>query len=80
MPPLDGSPVPTTAVVVGGGVGILAGSWMGAPRMTEALAWGSFLSAPVTGCGGRREERAPARARRLERTTVRSLHPPGRQP
>jgi PiT family inorganic phosphate transporter len=37
VPLLDGLEVPLTAVLVGGGVGLLAGSWTGAPRMIKAL-------------------------------------------
>ncbi|WP_435126606.1 anion permease [Halobaculum sp. D14] len=39
VPLLDsGLDVPLTAVLVGGGLGLLAGSWTGAPRMIKALA------------------------------------------
>ncbi|MFB6161755.1 MAG: anion permease [Haloferacaceae archaeon] len=37
VPLLDSVAVPLTAVLVGGGVGLLAGSWTGAPRMIKAL-------------------------------------------
>jgi len=36
--PLVGDAVPTTYVLVGGGIGLLVGSWTGAPRMIKALA------------------------------------------
>ncbi|GAD51273.1 probable low-affinity inorganic phosphate transporter [Halarchaeum acidiphilum MH1-52-1] len=36
--PLVGDSVPTTYVLVGGGLGLLVGSWTGAPRMIKALA------------------------------------------
>ncbi|MFB6072922.1 MAG: anion permease [Halobacterium sp.] len=35
--PLVGNDVPLTYVLLGGGVGLLAGSWTGAPRMIKAL-------------------------------------------
>jgi PiT family inorganic phosphate transporter len=38
VPLLDDYTVPLTAVLVGGGIGILVGSWTGAPRMIKALA------------------------------------------
>jgi PiT family inorganic phosphate transporter len=39
LPLLDTvAPVPMLAVLVGGGVGILVGSWTGAPRMIKSLA------------------------------------------
>jgi len=38
VPLLGGYDVPLTAVLVGGGLGLLAGSWTGAPRMIKALA------------------------------------------
>jgi PiT family inorganic phosphate transporter len=39
VPLLDsGLDVPVTALLVGGGLGLLAGSWTGAPRMIKALA------------------------------------------
>ncbi|ESP88660.1 inorganic phosphate transporter [Candidatus Halobonum tyrrellensis] len=39
VPLLDsGLSIPLTAVLVGGGLGLLAGSWTGAPRMIKALA------------------------------------------
>ncbi|GAB3414735.1 inorganic phosphate transporter [Haloparvum alkalitolerans] len=37
VPLLDGAAVPLWAVLVGGGVGLLAGSWTGAPRMIKAI-------------------------------------------
>lgn len=39
LPILDNSPVsvPLTVLLLGGGVGLLAGSWTGAPRMIKAL-------------------------------------------
>jgi PiT family inorganic phosphate transporter len=37
VPLLDDLRVPLTAVLVGGGLGLLAGSWTGAPRMIKAL-------------------------------------------
>jgi len=37
IPLLDGYAVPLTVVLVGGGVGMLVGSWSGAPRMIKAL-------------------------------------------
>jgi PiT family inorganic phosphate transporter len=37
VPMLDGLEVPLTPVLVGGGFGLLAGSWTGAPRMIKAL-------------------------------------------
>ncbi|MFC7200969.1 inorganic phosphate transporter [Halospeciosus flavus] len=36
--PLIGDDVPLVYVLVGGGIGLLAGSWTGAPRMIKALA------------------------------------------
>ncbi|KAB1186912.1 MULTISPECIES: inorganic phosphate transporter [Haloferax] len=38
VPLLDAVTIPLTAVLVGGGLGLLAGSWTGAPRMIKALA------------------------------------------
>ena len=38
LPLLDPFEIPLTAVLVGGGLGLLAGSWTGAPRMIKALA------------------------------------------
>ncbi|WP_433628727.1 anion permease [Halomicrococcus sp. NG-SE-24] len=38
LPLLDPFSIPLTAVLVGGGLGLLAGSWTGAPRMIKALA------------------------------------------
>jgi PiT family inorganic phosphate transporter len=38
VPLLDGVAVPLPAVLAGGGLGLLAGSWTGAPRMIKALA------------------------------------------
>jgi PiT family inorganic phosphate transporter len=38
VPLLDEVTVPLVALLVGGGVGLLAGSWTGAPRMIKALA------------------------------------------
>ncbi|SFL26322.1 inorganic phosphate transporter, PiT family [Halogranum rubrum] len=38
VPLLDEVTVPLIALLVGGGVGLLAGSWTGAPRMIKALA------------------------------------------
>jgi PiT family inorganic phosphate transporter len=38
VPLLDAVTVPLWAVLVGGGLGLLAGSWTGAPRMIKALA------------------------------------------
>lgn len=38
LPLLDGFSVPIVTVLAGGGVGLLLGSWMGAPRMIKALA------------------------------------------
>lgn len=38
MPLLDDSAVPVIAVLLFGGVGLLAGSWTGAPRMIKAIA------------------------------------------
>ena len=38
IPLLDTVTIPLTAVLVGGGLGLLAGSWTGAPRMIKALA------------------------------------------
>jgi PiT family inorganic phosphate transporter len=38
VPLLDDVAVPLTAVLVGGGLGLLVGSWTGAPRMIKALA------------------------------------------
>jgi PiT family inorganic phosphate transporter len=38
LPLLDDVAVPLWAVLVGGGAGLLAGSWTGAPRMIKALA------------------------------------------
>ncbi|ELZ95040.1 phosphate/sulfate permease [Haloferax mucosum ATCC BAA-1512] len=38
VPLLDAVTVPLPALLVGGGVGLLAGSWTGAPRMIKALA------------------------------------------
>jgi PiT family inorganic phosphate transporter len=38
VPLLDEVTVPLIAVLVGGGLGLLAGSWTGAPRMIKALA------------------------------------------
>ena len=38
LPLLDSFTVPITAVLLGGGIGLLAGSWTGAPRMIKALA------------------------------------------
>jgi PiT family inorganic phosphate transporter len=38
LPLLDAVAVPLWAVLVGGGLGLLAGSWTGAPRMIKALA------------------------------------------
>ncbi|MEE6210204.1 inorganic phosphate transporter [Salarchaeum sp. III] len=35
--PLVGEDIPLTYVLVGGGIGLLAGSWTGAPRMIKAL-------------------------------------------
>ncbi|WP_458207595.1 anion permease [Haladaptatus sp. NG-SE-30] len=37
LPLLDGFAVPTVLILVGGGVGLLIGSWTGAPRMIQAL-------------------------------------------
>jgi PiT family inorganic phosphate transporter len=37
VPMLDSVAVPLTAVLLGGGVGLLVGSWTGAPRMIKAL-------------------------------------------
>ena len=37
LPLLDPYAVPFTAVLVGGGLGLLAGSWTGAPRMIKAI-------------------------------------------
>jgi len=37
LPLLDPFEVPVTLVLVGGGLGLLAGSWTGAPRMIKAL-------------------------------------------
>ncbi|QGA81141.1 inorganic phosphate transporter [Halomicrobium sp. LC1Hm] len=37
LPLLDTFTVPITAVLLGGGIGLLAGSWTGAPRMIKAL-------------------------------------------
>ena len=38
VPLLDGVNLPLVAVLVGGGIGLLVGSWTGAPRMIKALA------------------------------------------
>jgi len=38
LPLLDTVAVPLVAVLLGGGIGLLAGSWTGAPRMIKALA------------------------------------------
>jgi len=38
VPLLDAVTVPLPALLVGGGLGLLAGSWTGAPRMIKALA------------------------------------------
>lgn len=38
IPLLDELPITLLALLVGGGLGLLAGSWMGAPRMIKALA------------------------------------------
>ncbi|WP_458186391.1 anion permease [Haladaptatus sp. NG-WS-4] len=38
LPLLDDFTIPLVAVLVGGGLGLLAGSWTGAPRMIKALA------------------------------------------
>ncbi|MFB6295987.1 MAG: anion permease [Halobacteriales archaeon] len=38
LPLLDPFEVPLVAVLVGGGIGLLAGSWTGAPRMIKAIA------------------------------------------
>lgn len=38
LPLLGGFSIPLTAVLVGGGIGLLLGSWTGAPRMIKALA------------------------------------------
>lgn len=38
LPLTDEFSIPTLAVIVGGGVGLLAGSWSGAPRMIKAVA------------------------------------------
>ncbi|MHB9285904.1 anion permease [Halobacteriales archaeon Cl-PHB] len=38
LPLLDAYSVPLTVVLLGGGIGILVGSWTGAPRMIKALA------------------------------------------
>jgi PiT family inorganic phosphate transporter len=38
LPLLDPFSIPLPAVLVGGGLGLLAGSWTGAPRMIKALA------------------------------------------
>jgi PiT family inorganic phosphate transporter len=38
VPLLDGADVALTPVLVGGGLGLLVGSWTGAPRMIKALA------------------------------------------
>lgn len=37
VPLFDGSGVPLVALLLGGGIGLLAGSWTGAPRMIKAL-------------------------------------------
>ena len=37
VPLFDGSGIPLVALLVGGGVGLLVGSWTGAPRMIKAL-------------------------------------------
>ncbi len=37
LPMLDPFELPLTAILVGGGVGLLAGSWTGAPRMIKAV-------------------------------------------
>ncbi|PSQ18220.1 anion permease [Halobacteriales archaeon QS_8_69_26] len=37
IPLLEPYEVPLTAILVGGGIGLLAGSWTGAPRMIKAL-------------------------------------------
>jgi PiT family inorganic phosphate transporter len=36
--PLFGDAVPLTMVLLGGGIGLLIGSWTGAPRMIKAIA------------------------------------------
>ncbi|MFB6307893.1 MAG: anion permease [Haloarculaceae archaeon] len=38
LPLLDPYELPLTAILLGGGLGLLAGSWTGAPRMIKALA------------------------------------------
>ena len=38
LPLLDPFGLPLTAILVGGGIGLLAGSWTGAPRMIKAIA------------------------------------------
>ncbi|WP_226023807.1 inorganic phosphate transporter [Halomicrobium salinisoli] len=38
LPLLDDGAVPTVAILAGGGLGILVGSWTGAPRMIKSLA------------------------------------------
>lgn len=38
IPLLDVLPITLLALLIGGGLGLLAGSWMGAPRMIKALA------------------------------------------
>jgi len=38
LPLLDSFDLPLIAVLVGGGIGLLAGSWTGAPRMIKAIA------------------------------------------
>jgi PiT family inorganic phosphate transporter len=38
LPLLDPYSVPLTAVLVGGGIGLLVGSWTGAPRLIKAIA------------------------------------------
>ncbi|WP_226013415.1 inorganic phosphate transporter [Halomicrobium salinisoli] len=38
LPLLDDGVVPTVAILAGGGLGILVGSWTGAPRMIKSLA------------------------------------------
>ncbi len=37
LPMLDPFELPLTAILIGGGVGLLAGSWTGAPRMIKAV-------------------------------------------
>jgi PiT family inorganic phosphate transporter len=37
LPLVDPFEIPLVAVLVGGGVGLLVGSWTGAPRMIKAL-------------------------------------------